>query len=112
MNRLEISAATALIGAGVYQIHECYIKHAGALSDVRNADADSRETLQRLVDADCLTAGLTLLAGGGLSLATGKVYPVFVALLAFGFVSYYYHSALAAPAVRDYSNDYQEGDTE
>lgn len=107
MNRLEIGAATALVGAGVYQIHDCYTKHAGPLTDVRNAATDSYETAQRLLDADTLTGGLTLLAGGALALATGKVTPMVLALLAFGLVAYYYHAALRSVPVRDadYSQD-------
>jgi hypothetical protein len=103
VNRLEIGAATALVGAGVYQIHDAYLKHAGPLNDVRNSVQGSAETLQRLVDADTLTGGLTLLAGGALSIATGSWYPVALGLLAFGLVAWYYHAALAAPAVRDAS---------
>lgn len=103
MNRLEIGAATALVGAGLYQIHDCYTKHAGALSDVRQADPMSGETLQRLRDADALTGGLTLLAGGAIALATGKVYPLVLAVGAYLFVASYYHMSFTALPVKDSS---------
>lgn len=101
MNRLEIGAATALVGAGIFQIHDAYVKHAGPLTNVRNAPQGSAETLQRLVDADVLAGGITLLAGGGLAIATGKWYPLALAAIAFGLVAYYYHAALSAHPVKD-----------
>lgn len=108
MNRLEIGAATAIVGAGVYQIHDCYTKHAGSLHDVRQSAPGSLAASQKLMDADCLTGGLTLLAGGALSIATGRVYPVLLAGLAFGLVAWYYHAALRAPSVHDHHDAYTE----
>lgn len=101
MNRLEIGAATALVGAGIFQIHDAYTQHAGPLCEVRNAAVGSKETLQKLVDADVLSGGIALLAGGGLALATGKVYPLVLAVVAFGLVAWYYHAALNSHPVRD-----------
>jgi len=110
MNRLEIGAATALVGAGVYQIHDCYVKHAGPLNDVRNAPIGSLATKQRLLDADCLAGGLTLLAGGAISIATGKPYPMLIAVLAFSLVAWYYHAASNSHPVTD--APIEDGDTE
>jgi len=110
MNRLEIGAATALVGVGIFQIHDCYIKHAGPLNDVRNAPIGSLATKQKLLDADCLAGGLTLLAGGALAIATGKVSPLILAVFAFSLVAWYYHAACNSHPVTDtYSED---GDTE
>jgi hypothetical protein len=109
MNKVELGTGTALIGAGVFTIHGIYTQHAGPLSDVRNDHPSSVEAAQRLRDADWLAGGLTLLAGGALAVVTRRWYPLGLAVIAFAFVSLYYHRTLLAPAV---ATDTQEGDTE
>lgn len=99
--KLDIGPGTALVGAGIFSIHEIYTKHAGSLSSMRNAPSDSGESLQKLVDADCLAGGLTLLAGGALALATHEAYPLILAAIAFVFIAFYYHATLRANPVRD-----------
>lgn len=98
MARLEISTGVALVGAGVFTIHDVYTKHAGNLHDVRTSAPNNLDAAQRLIDADFLAGGLTLLAGGTLAIATGKAYPLLLALLAFSIVAVYYHMALVAPS--------------
>lgn len=98
-SRLEVGAATALVGAACLQIHNIYTQHAGALSDVRQASGSDSQEWQHIRDADVLAGNFTLLIGGSVSLAIGKWYPLGLAVLAFGAVSGYYHKALAQPAV-------------
>lgn len=110
--RLEISTGVALVGAGVFTIHDVYTKHAGNLHDVRTSTPNNVDAAQRLIDADFLAGGLTLLAGGTLAIATGKVYPLVLAFIAFSIVAVYYHMALVAPGGQegngDTHNDYDD----
>lgn len=99
MSRIELGTATALVGAGVFSIHAVYVQHAGDLSGMREAHAGSVDHAQKLADADMLAGGLTLLAGGAVSLATGKVYPLILAAVAFFLVAGYYHATLAGTPV-------------
>lgn len=108
MNRLELSTGTALIGAGVFTIHGIYTQHAGPLADVRNDSPSTVAAAQRLRDADMLAGGMTLLAGGALSIATGRWYPLGLAVLAFVIVASYYHATLRGPS----AEPIQGGDTE
>lgn len=108
MKTLELSTGTALIGAGVFTIHGIYTQHAGPLTDVRNDSPSPVDAAQRLRDADALAGGMTLLAGGALAIATGRLYPLGLALIAFVLVAGYYHATLRGPSPQTTT---QEGDT-
>src|SRR5882724_8552357 len=96
---LEVGAATALVGVGIFQIHGMYTQHAGSLHDVRQSSSQDADAHQCLRDADILAGGMTLLAGGALSLAIHQAYPLVIAGVAYGLVATYYHVALQQPEV-------------
>jgi len=104
VGKLEIGTGVALVGAGVFTIHDVYTKHAGNLHDIRTASPNNLDAAQRLIDADFLAGGLTVLAGGALAVATGKVYPLALALVAFSLVAVYYHMTLVSPTVGQRGN--------
>lgn len=99
MRNLQVGAATGLVAVGIFQIHGLYTEHAGSLHDMRCASGSDAEAQQQLRDADVLAGSMTLLAGGALSLAVRKWYPLAIAGIAYGVVSVYYHAALQQPAV-------------
>lgn len=98
--KLEIGAAVGLVGAGVFQLHSAYAQHAGSLPSVRSADPNDAGTAQRLMDADVLVGGMTLIVGGAISLATRQVYPLILALLGYSLTAWYYHTALRGPSIQ------------
>jgi hypothetical protein len=98
LRTLEIGAATALVGVGIFQIHNLYTEHAGSLHDMRQASSDDVNAQQQLRDADCLGGAMTLLAGGALSLAVHKWYPLAIAGAAYLIVCGYYHVSLQQPS--------------
>ena len=97
MNKLETGAGAALVGIGIFQIHDMYSRHAGPLADMRQSDSSDVAARQRIADADTLTVSMALLAGGALSISTRQWSPVIIAATAFVLTSAYYHSALRAP---------------
>jgi hypothetical protein len=97
MDKVEIGASTALVGAGIFSIHSHYKDNAGPLSETRNGGGP--ESKQKVMDADILTGGLTLLVGGTLSYFTKSPAPLVLAALGFILISGYYHTALNGPAV-------------
>lgn len=99
MRSLEVGAATGLVAVGIFQIHDLYTRHAGDLHDMRTSSGTDAEAQQQLRDADVLAGSMTLLAGGALSLAVRKWYPLAIAGIAYGVVSIYYHAALQQPPV-------------
>lgn len=99
MDRLEIGASTALVGAGIFSIHSHYKDHAGPLADIRSASPTDKGACQRVLDADILTGGLVILVGGSLSYMTGKASPMVLAVLGFALISVYYHASLNGPVI-------------
>lgn len=96
MDKLETGAAAALIGIGIFQIHDVYCKHAGDLHDIRQMPSTSVDARQRVSDADVIAGGMAVLAGSAFSITTRKWYPIGIALIAFGLSSAYYHRAMQA----------------
>lgn len=103
LRTLEVGAATALVGVGIFQIHGLYVEHAGSLNDMRENTGSDVEAQQRLRDADILAGSMTLLAGGALSLAVNKWYPFAIAGIAYGIVSIYYHACLVQPPTTEHA---------
>jgi hypothetical protein len=91
---LEMGSAIALVGAGIFQIHDVYTQHAGSLADIRQSSNHDLLAVTKLQDADVLVGAITLVVGGSISLATGKVYPLALAVLGYALIAAYYHSAL------------------
>ena len=98
---IEMGTAIALVGAGIFQIHDAYSGHAGKLNDVRNATPGDNSTRLRLQDADVLVGAIALVVGGSLTLASAKVYPLFLAVLGFALVSSYYHLAFNTSSIAE-----------
>lgn len=99
MDKVEVGASTALVGAGIFTIHSHYRDHAGSLSDCRNASPDDPHARQRVLDADVLTGGLVVLVGGSLSYLTKSPLPLALAVAGFVLIAGYYHGALNGPAL-------------
>jgi hypothetical protein len=95
---VETGTAIAIVGAGIFQIHDQYSKHAGELTDIRNAPAGDIESLMRLQDADVLVGATALIVGGTLTLASGKVFPLAIAVVGYILIAGYYHYALNTTA--------------
>jgi hypothetical protein len=104
---LSMDAAIGLVGIGVFQIHDIYSQHAGSLDEMRHASPSDLSHVMKLQDADILVGAITLIVGGSLSLASGKVFPLGLAVGAYFLIAAYYHSALntSAPIAEDISND-------
>jgi hypothetical protein len=102
---LGMDAAIGLVGIGVFQIHDIYSQHAGTLDAMRHSSPSDISSVMKLQDADILVGALTLIVGGSLSLASGKVFPLGLAVGAYLLIAAYYHSALntSAPIVEDVS---------
>jgi hypothetical protein len=100
---LEMGAAIGLVGIGVFQIHDIYAQHAGSLDAMRHAVPTDIDSVMKLQDADILVGAITLMVGGSVSLATGRVYPLGLAVAAYLLIAAYYHSALntSAPIAED-----------
>lgn len=94
-----VGAATALVGASVFSIHNLYQTHAGSLEDARRAAAGDAVTMQRLRDADILTGALVFIVGGTVAKVTRSSTPLWLAVTAFGVVAVYYHAAAASEGV-------------
>ncbi len=99
MDKMEIGAGAALVGAGLFSIHAHYKDHAGSLSDARQALSSDLAAKQRLLDADVLTGGLVILAGGSLAYMTKSPAPLLLAIAGFVLIAGYYHGALNGPRV-------------
>jgi hypothetical protein len=95
MERLEMGAAIAVVGAGIFQIHDMYTKHAGPLDDVRAALPGDAGVSAQLTDADVLVGSTALIVGGAITLATGKIAPLILSIVGYLLVAGYYHAAFS-----------------
>jgi hypothetical protein len=91
-DRMETATAAGLVGVALWQLVECYRDTAPPLGELRRADRDCVDTRQRLLDADLLTGGLALLAGGAASWLTRSWVPLLLVAAGYAWVSFWHHS--------------------
>jgi hypothetical protein len=98
---VELGAAIGISAFGIYQMHSQYQSVAPKLSDLRSADSDSLKNQQALMDADFLVGGMGLLAGLTASILSRSWIPLVTTVLAFAWLTYWYHAVQKAPSVDD-----------
>lgn len=89
--RMEPVAAAGLVMVALWQLREAYSDAAPDLGALRRCDRDDVEHRQRLLDADLITGGLALLAGGTASWLTGSWVPLIIVAAGFAWISGWHH---------------------
>jgi hypothetical protein len=84
-------AALSLAGAEVFRV---YRETAPSLADLRRAAPYDYTNSQLVLDADMLGAIMVIAIGGGVSLVTGKLYPLLFGAFGLMMISFYYRAVL------------------
>lgn len=94
-------AQAGIAGVAVWQLQSSYSSFAPHISELRESGRDDIAVMQRLLDADMMTGGLTVIASVAACLMLRTWLPAVLLVGAFAWVSYYHHSVLKGPTTQE-----------
>lgn len=94
--KLEIDAASALIGVAAFEVWKAWQATAPSLSEVRSADPNDISIQQRLLDSNITVGGMAVIIGAAFLAVTRDWTPLVLMLFVFGALSFFHHWTFAA----------------
>lgn len=100
MNKLEPTAAVAVIGFATFELIKLWNDSTPSLKESRNAGRDDVAIRQQVFDADVLVGTLSVIIGVAYAVLTKDMTALIILLVMFGALSFYHHYLLNAEPTR------------
>jgi len=89
---------TAVVGLAGFQLLQAWNANAPTLAEIRGSHPNDVTMRQRLMDADFMVGGLSVILGVTFAVLTRDATALIVMLVMFGSISLWYHSVMNAEA--------------
>ena len=94
MSAGENALIAATLGYSTVEVIKLWMDAAPPLADIRSTPADNPAMMQRMMDANYLGAGVSLMLGGTVSYLARSWVPIMLSLGMLAFISYWYRMVL------------------